>query len=78
MDRLLRIIQKDPKVLTNSSTADSDELPMPSEQTINALHEKAISRITHIVRMTGNGRHSDAEIIAAKGLLDRSAQSMIR
>lgn len=73
------MIQKDPKVLSNSSsTTDSDEIPMPTEQIVNALHEKATSALAQIARKADSGQHSEVELLAVKSLLDKSAQSATR
>ncbi|CAF9924720.1 MAG: hypothetical protein HETSPECPRED_005670 [Heterodermia speciosa] len=78
-DRLSKMIQKDPKVLSNSSsTTDSDEIPMPTEQIVNALHEKATSALAQIARKADSGQHSEVELLAVKSLLDKSAQSATR
>ena len=72
------MIQRDPKISSNSSsTTDGDEIPMPSEQTINALHEKATSALAQIAR-NADSQHSEVELMAVKSLLDKSAQSVTR
>ena len=73
------MIQKDPKILSNpSSTTDSDEIPMPTEQTVHALHEKAIAALAQIARKADSSQHSEVELMAVKSLLDKSAQSVTR
>ena len=71
-------MQKDPKVSTNSSTTDSDELAMPSERTVNALREKATSRLAQIVKKSDKAHHSEVDIIAVQAMLDKSTQTIIR
>ena len=78
-DRLSKMISKDPKAWANSSaTAENDELPIPSERSVNALHEKATSALAQIVKMAAIGQYNEAEIKIAKALLDKSAQSITR
>ena len=51
---------------------------MPTEQIVNALHEKATSALAQIARKADSSQHSEAELMSVKSLLDRSAQSVIR
>lgn len=72
------MVQKDSKILSNSSAADSDELAMPSKSIVNALHEKATSALAQIVRTADNGQYSEAEIKVVRDVLEQSAQSVTR
>ncbi|KAG7007153.1 inositol-1,4,5-trisphosphate 5-phosphatase 1 [Physcia stellaris] len=77
--RLSKIIHHDPKTFSNSSsTTDNDELPIPSEASVNALHEKATSALAQIVRTADSGQYNKVEVDAVKTLLDQSAQSVTR
>lgn len=50
---------------------------MPTEQTVNALHEKATSALAQILRKS-DSQHSEVELMAVKSLLDKSAHSVTR
>ncbi|KAI4127687.1 MAG: hypothetical protein LQ347_004496 [Umbilicaria vellea] len=68
--------------LTTHSSSTS-ELPVLSKAAVEKLNERATSMIADIVRRRtiGNGKpelHQDSEIIAARELLDRTAQSRSR
>ena len=51
---------------------------MPTEQTVHALHEKAIAALAQIARKADSSQHSEVELMAVKSLLDKSAQSVTR
>lgn len=51
---------------------------MPSERVVNALHEKATSALTQIVRTADSGQYNKIEVEAVKALLDLSAQPVTR
>ena len=51
---------------------------MPTEQTVNALHEKATSVLAQIARKADGSQHSEVEVMAVKSLLEKSAQSVTR
>ena len=73
------MISKDPKAWSNSSaTTENDELLLPSERSVNALHEKATSALAQIVKTAAIGQYNEAEIRTAEALLDKSAQSITR
>ena len=72
------MIQRDPKISSSSSSiTDGQEIPMPTEQTVNALHEKATSALAQILRKS-DSQHSEVELMAVKSLLDKSAHSVTR
>ena len=72
------MIQRDPKISSSSSSIiDGQEIPMPTEQTVNALHEKATSALAQILRKS-DSQHSEVELMAVKSLLDKSAHSVTR
>ena len=51
---------------------------MPTEQIVNALHEKATSELAQIARKAGSNQHSEVELMAVKSLLDKSAHTVTR
>ena len=54
-----------------------DELPIPSEKTLQRLNEMATSRLAQIARIS-NSPYNENEVNAVKQLLDGSTQAVIR
>lgn len=76
-DRLLTLVSKNP-IISSASHINTDggdsKIPL---KTLNRLNELAISKLAEITRRPA-GRHSAAEVLAAKGLLERSTASTKR
>jgi len=56
-------------------------LPLPEQKTIELLNQKATSKLSDIVRRAGDSGYQgydEAEIIAAKELLNRDSSNIIR
>lgn len=78
-DRLLNLLSKTATgAIGAMTTTHEDELPVPSEQTLNQLNEKATSRLSQIARLSNTSQYNLAEITAVKGLLNKSAQAVTR
>lgn len=78
-DRLLNLLSKTATGASRAmATTHEDELPVPSEQTLNQLNEKATSRLSQIARPSTASQYNDAEITAVKELLNKSTQAMTR
>ncbi len=78
-DRLLNLLSKSAIGASSvMTTTHEDELPVPSEQTLNQLDEKATSRLSQIARLSNTGQYNQAEITAVKELLKKSTQAVTR
>lgn len=78
-DQLLSInSQRDKDTVTSLVSADDDELPLPTTQTLRKLNEQATSRLAQIAGSSNDGQYDDAEFAAVKQLLDKSTQATIR
>lgn len=71
-DRLLSTIP-DTRSTGQMTTVDNGELPMLSTAVVRRLNEQATLKLGEITR-TSNSSCNVAEVMAAKGLLDRSTQ----
>ncbi|KAF1942677.1 hypothetical protein EJ02DRAFT_401841 [Clathrospora elynae] len=63
------------------NTQDDDDVPVPSIETVKKLEELATSKLAGIVRQFKSGKkgwmgYDEAEIIAARELLDRDAKAV--
>lgn len=63
-----------------SSQQDDDDVPLPQVSTIMKLEEIATSKLAEIVRQFGGKKkgwsgYDEAEVIAARELLDRDAKT---
>jgi len=78
-DRLLDLLFKSATGASSAmTTTHEDELPVPSEQTLNQLNEKATSRLSQIARLSNIGQYNQAETTAVKELLNKSTQAVTR
>lgn len=78
-NRLLSIVTRaDTGVLNAGNTIHEDELPMPSERSLNQLNEKATSRLVQIVRLSNISTYNQAEVAAVEELLNKNAQAVTR
>jgi len=78
--RLLEVLQKSSKSVTSSS---ENELPPPTVATVQRLHELATSKLAEAIRRNTAGEkgwdgYDEAEIIAARALLDRDTKDIER
>jgi hypothetical protein len=55
---------------------DDDEVPIPKTATVKKLEELATTKLAEIVRKAGSGKtgYDEAEVIAARELLDRDGK----
>ncbi|MCJ1305051.1 hypothetical protein MMC08_007865 [Hypocenomyce scalaris] len=84
-DQFLKVPGHDanPSAALTSPSSSNNELPALSKATAEKLNERSTAVIAEIVRRTTSGNancgpHQDSEVIAARELLDRSAQSKSR
>ncbi len=78
-DRLIAVLSKSPTILTATNiNSDTDDLTIPSLQTLNLLNEKATFRLAEMTKGTFREAHEAAEIFAAKKLLDKATKSTQR
>ena len=78
-DRLLELLSA--RTRPSSSSADNahaDELPLPSEQTVKKLNERATSRLAQMARLSNSRQFDQVETSAVKELLDRSTEAVTR
>lgn len=76
-----RLIQSGPQN-TRQSKGDTG-LPPPSLETLQRLNQVATSKLSEIVRKSAGGEvgwegYDEAEVIAAKELLNRDSASIVR
>jgi hypothetical protein len=81
--RLLELLPNAPKSTKSSSDSALGDLPLPTIATVQRLHEVATSKLSEIIRKCSAGEkgwdgYDPAEIIAARELLDRDANSVAR
>ena len=55
-------------------STDNGELPMPSTTIVRKLNERATFKLAKIARDTAGKGTNQAEVVAAKALLDKSTQ----
>lgn len=65
------------------SGMEDGELPTPNVKTIQLLNQQATAKLSEIIRRStsgeaGWGGYEEAELIAARELLDRDGNSIIR
>lgn len=82
-NRLLEKLNKTSKPATASSNALAGDLAPPSLSSVQRLNELATSKLAEIVRRSSSGEkgwdgYDQAEVIAARELLDRDTQGVQR
>ena len=73
-DRLLSALPDDSKSTGQMVSTDNGELPMPSATIVRRLNERATFKLAEITRNTTGNGPNNAEVVAAKALLDKSTQ----
>lgn len=82
-----KLLESSPKQISKSSAVSTElsggELPLPSTESIQKLHELATAKLSEIVRRItaeepGWTAYDVAEVIAARELLDGDTQKITR
>lgn len=78
--KLLEVLPKGGK---GAVTTADDDLPPPDRSTLERLNELATSKLAEIVRKSASGEkgwggHDQAEVIAARALLDKDTAKVVR
>ena len=60
------------------TSSENSELSLPPIETIRRLNELATSKLAEMIRKRTEKGYDDAEIVAARALLDKSTQPMQR
>lgn len=67
----------------SSKRSEDGELPIPDIKTVQLLNQQATAKLSEIIRRStggeaGWGGYDEAELIAAKALLNRDANPVVR
>jgi hypothetical protein len=78
--KLNTILSESTSAATKRSAQDDDDIPVPSAQTVKKLEEIATNKLAEIIRQHKSGKkgwqgYDEAEIIAARELLDRDGKT---
>jgi hypothetical protein len=82
--KLLEVLPNAPKSALNTTSDSSySDLPLPSVKSVEKLNEVATLKLAEIVRRSaakerGWDGYDEAEIIAARALLDKDGQKVVR